>query len=84
MAGTDDLSTSLGIEEELRAIPILGVAYDWLFKPDTYYRSDSAHAFESAVTTSIREVIDEITKSHGVRAAPDLDRKPILHELVKA
>lgn len=63
----------------LRALPLLGTLYTWLFKPGTYYRLDSMQMFQTAVHNAVLEVIDGLTSEKGLRALSESERKPIMH-----
>lgn len=64
----------------IRALPLLGSLYVWLFKPATFYRIDTMEMFQTAVHNSVLEVIDVMTAEKGVRALSEADRKPIMRE----
>lgn len=70
----------LGVEREVMAIPVIGRLYEWLFKPVTYYRIDTAHMFQQAVHSALLEVIDGLTSAKGIRALSEAERKPILKQ----
>ena len=64
-------------------VPLLG---PWLFnriRPYTYYRLDTATMFQDSVHSAVLEVLDGITKTKGLRALSELERKPIMTELFK-
>lgn len=65
----------------IRALPLLGRLYVWLFKPATYYRIDTMEMFQKAVHNSVLEVIDTMTAEKGIKALSESDRKPIMREL---
>src|SRR5262249_40238622 len=67
-------------EDIVRALPIIGALYLWLFKPSTYYRIDTMEMFQQAVHNAVLEVIDAMTTEKGVRALSDSDRKPFMRE----
>ncbi len=73
----------IGIEEEVLSVPIVGSLYNLIFRPFTYYRIDTERTFESAVHVAVMEAIDELTNTKGIRTLSELERKPILQELVK-
>ena len=73
----------LGSEEVVLAIPMIGALYDRIFKPNTYYKIDTALMFQSTVHAAVLEVIDELTSAKGLRALSELERKPILREFFK-
>ncbi|WAC06734.1 MAG: hypothetical protein OS130_10790 [Thermodesulfobacteriota bacterium] len=65
------------------AIPVLGVLMMRAFRPETYYRLDTALMFQELVNSAVLEVVDEITKAKGIRALSEFERKPILSDLFK-
>ncbi|MBI5374185.1 MAG: hypothetical protein HZA77_02050 [Candidatus Schekmanbacteria bacterium] len=71
------------IKAILLAIPFVGQLTMRFFKPDTYYKRDTALMFQESVRQSVLEVIDEITKAKGLRSLTENDRKPILSSLFK-
>lgn len=88
LAGTpvflDELVRSRTIREGVaRSIPLIGTIYVWMFRPNTYYRIDSAEMFQKAAHSAVLEVIDAMTKAKGVRALSDAERKPLLREFYK-
>ncbi len=62
----------------LKAIPGVGWLYKWLFKQPTYYQTDTALMFQKAVHNAVQEVIDEMTKTKGLRALSEAERKPVM------
>jgi len=64
----------------VRALPLIGALYNWLFKPDTYYRIDSMKMFQTAVHNAVLEVIDAMTAEKGLRALSESERKPVMRE----
>ena len=64
-------------------IPFLGPALVRIFRPETYYRIDTALMFQELVHASVLEVLDDSTKTQGLRSLTELERKPILRELFK-
>jgi hypothetical protein len=72
----------LGTEDDFLEIPFFG----WLYAPilaPPYYKIDTELMFQEAVRQAVHEVIDGLTTAKGIRALTELERKPILHELVK-
>lgn len=63
------------------AIPFLGPFLLRFFRPDTYYRIDTALMFQEAIHNAMLEVLDGITTSKGIRALSELERKPILRRV---
>ena len=66
----------LGLVAKLFSIPILGPMLERMFKPQTYYRYDTAGMFQSLVHSAVLEVIDTMTNAKGLRALPETERKP--------
>lgn len=67
----------------VRAIPVIGALYNWLFKPETYYRIDKMEMFQNAVHNAVLEVIDDMITSKGLRALSEADRKPVMRDFYK-
>jgi hypothetical protein len=81
LAGVSSMATEENFDDWLvRALPIIGWLYEWLFKPATYYRIDTMLMFQKAVHNAVLEVIDEATTAKGLRALGESDRKPIMRE----
>lgn len=64
----------------IRALPILGTLYEWLFEPATYYRLDSMRMFQESVHNAVLEVIDGMTTAKGLRLLAGDERKPVMHK----
>lgn len=64
----------------VRALPILGTLYEWLFEPATYYRLDSMRMFQESVHNAVLEVIDSMTTAKGLRLLAGDERKPVMHK----
>jgi len=69
-----------GWDDALVAMPFLGPLYERIFRPETYYKMDTALMFQEAIRNSVLEVVDGLTSAKGVRALTELERKPILRE----
>jgi hypothetical protein len=77
------LLTQLAIpDDRIVEWPVIGPIYDWLFRPNTYYKTDTALMYQDTVHAAVLEVIDQITYSKGIRALSELERKPILKGFV--
>lgn len=75
------VSTWLGDHESgalggLFSIPLIGPLLERMFKPQTYYRHDTAGMFQSLTHSAVLEVIDNLTNAKGLRALPEAERKP--------
>lgn len=77
----------VGILTALSAIPVLGLLFALLLRafvrPLTYYQVDTALMFQEAIRGAVLKVLDDLTKSNGLRAPTDLERKPILSDWFK-
>lgn len=71
--------TTLG-EIIIRNMPIVGESLHNAFYRNTYYKVDSGSMFMTYAQKSILAVIDDITKSSGIRISQD-ERKPIMKSL---
>jgi len=67
----------------VRVIPFIGPRLVRIFRPETYYRSDTALMFQESVHASVLEVLDETIKTQGLRSLSELERKPILKNFFK-
>ncbi len=65
------------------AIPFLGLHLLSFFRPQTYFRHDTALMFMDSIASAVLEVIDGITKAKGLRAMSELERKPIMSDFFK-
>ena len=72
-----------GWDDALVAMPLVGSWYERIFRPETYYKIDTALMFQESIRNSVLEVIDGLTSAKGVRALTELERKPILREFPK-
>lgn len=52
-------------------------------KPDTYFRHDTAIMFQELVHSAVLQVIDGITKTKGLRALSENERKPTMRGFLK-
>jgi hypothetical protein len=64
-------------------IPFLGIPMMNYFRPQTYYRYDTALMFQQSISSAVHEVIDGITKAKGLRTLSELEKKPILSDFMK-
>ena len=58
------------------SLPVIGVLAEKMFKPVTYYQTDTALMYQSLVHSAVLEAVDSITKTKGLRALPESERKP--------
>ena len=71
------------IEDSILEVPVLGTLYERFFHPITYFKIDTALMFQESVRCAVLEVIDEITKSKGIRALSESERAPIMNDIFK-
>jgi len=64
-------------------IPLLGPLLVRAFRPETYYRLDTALMFQDSVHSAVLEVIGQATEGKGLKALSELEKKPILSDLFK-
>ena len=64
-------------------IPFLGMRLMSTFRPQTYFRYDTALMFQQSISSAVHEVIEVITKAKGLRALSELEKKPILSDFFK-
>jgi hypothetical protein len=62
-------------------IPIIGRILLRLFRPETYYRLDTALMFQSAVHSAVLSTIGQLTEGKGVKVLSEEEKKPIMSEL---
>jgi hypothetical protein len=53
------------VEDIVLAIPIFGGLYERVFKPSTYYKTDTTLMFQSVVHTAVLEVVDQVLSALG-------------------
>jgi hypothetical protein len=71
------------IGDSIVNVPIIGPIYELSFRLTTYYKIDTALMFQESVHAAVLESIDQIIKANGIRALSELERKPILTNLLK-
>jgi len=62
----------------LSRIRVIGAVADSFVRPATYYSIDTALMFQSAIHSTVLEIIDEISARRGIRLLSELERKPTL------
>ena len=72
-----------GLWRLILAIPLIGPLMVRIFRPQTYYRLDTALMFQESIRSAVLEVIDDITKAKGLRSLSEAERKPILSSFFK-
>jgi len=76
-------SEKTGFELLISKIPFVGNSLTKAFFPVTYYTVDTTSMFMTYAQASVLKVIDDITKSQGVRSLSEEERKPILQDIFK-
>lgn len=66
----------------LASLPGIGWIFQKFVKRVTYYVIDTALMFQESVRLAVLEVIDGLTTAQGIRALSELERKPILHNIL--
>lgn len=61
-------------------IPILGWLLELIFRPVTYYRTDTALMFQAMVNASVQQVIEDLLRGTGLRLLSESERKPIMRD----
>lgn len=51
-----------------------------LFKPDTFYKTDTALMYQSLVHHALLEVVDSFTSGANLPPLPESERKPVMRE----
>lgn len=69
-----------GSDDALVAMPWLGPLYERLFRPQTYYKIDTALMFQEAVRRAVNDAVDGLTTAKGLRALSEAERKPVMRE----
>ncbi len=64
-------------------IPFLGMRLMSTFRPQTYFRHDTALMIQQSISSAVHEVIDGITKAKGLRTLSEVERKPIMSDFFK-
>ena len=71
------------VEEIILAMPIIGPLYYRLFKPVTYYSTDTRIIFQESVHRAVVEVIAELRTAHGLRALNQDETRPTMRDLLR-
>src|SRR5437899_9504599 len=57
-----------GFFAALSTLPVVGLFFGWLVRPDSYYNIDTTLMFQEAVHAAVLEVLDGLTQAKGLRA----------------
>ncbi len=72
---------TLGDEEWVMSLPIVGRLYVLVFNPLTYYRQDTAMMFRDSIRSAVNEVIDGLLSGQGLRALTEDQKLPGIRDL---
>jgi hypothetical protein len=67
---------TIGDEEWVMSLPILGRLYVFVFNPLTYYRLDTAMMFRDSVRAAVNEVINGLREEKGLRLLGEEELRP--------
>ncbi len=70
-------------DDTVVVIPVIGPLYERLFKPNTYFRTDTITMFQDMVRTAVNEAIDGVTTAKGLRALSEDEKKPIMRDFLR-
>ncbi len=65
-------------------IPVIGPLLVGTFKPETYYTLDTTLMFQDSVHSAVLNAMDKFTAIRGLRLMTELERKPILSDLLRS
>jgi hypothetical protein len=66
----------------LLGLPIVGYFYERYFRKITYYRIDRMCMYQQAVNAAVMQVIEEITSAQCIKPVSDLERRPVLRDVL--
>lgn len=66
--------------DHIFVVPYIGEFLEMVFRPDTYFRSDTEAMFRSMAHAAVLEAVDATTKAKGARQLTTDERKPVLRE----
>ena len=64
-------------------IPFIGPLMVRSFKPETYYQLDTTQMFQESIHLAVLEVLDHISQASGLRSLSELERKPVMQDMLK-
>lgn len=71
------------VEEMILAMPVIGPMYYRLFKPVTYYSTDTRIMFQESIHRAMVETIGEIRTARGLRALSQDETRPTMRDLLR-
>jgi hypothetical protein len=69
-------------EETILATPVLGLLYNAIYHPMSFYKQDTIQMYQAAIQAAVTEVVDEITKAKGLHGLTEQERKPVMREFM--
>lgn len=69
------------LDRTLSDLSLLGLVYDRLFHPNTFYRQDTNNAYRLAVDSAVRSAVDEMRNQKGLKPLTDEEWRPVLRDL---
>lgn len=69
--------------DHIFVVPYIGEYLEIMFRPDTYFRSDTEAMFRSMAHAAVMEAVDATTKARGARELTSDERKPILRDFFR-
>ncbi|NBV25447.1 MAG: hypothetical protein EBS05_26485 [Proteobacteria bacterium] len=71
------------LDDVIVDVPVIGPIYESLFRPDTYFRRDTAEMFRQLTHNAVLQAIDEMTTQKGIRGLTEEERKPVVRNLYR-
>jgi hypothetical protein len=76
-------SAVAAVEEILLAMPVIGPIYYRLFKPITYYSTDTQIMFQESVHRAMIESIESLRTARGLRALSAAESRPTTRDVLR-
>ena len=70
------------LDEMLREMPFVGEFVE-ILRPTTYYKVDTEIMFRTSIHQAVREVVDGMVQTQGLRALTDDEWKPIMRDFFR-
>ncbi len=67
-----------GWDDPLRMLPGIGIYYNLLVSPQTYYEQDTTQMFQNCVGSAVKEVVNSLNDANGLRALTPEQEKPVM------
>lgn len=69
-----------GFWEWIATIPVAGALFQWMLKPLTYYKIDTALMFQSVTHASVLQALEAQLSAKGLRSLSETERKPVMRD----